>query len=141
MLVEAVEGSTHAYVEVGSVVWRDPTGEHVASVHSRIEVPARLTLLEGAAVNDSLAVETALYEEGLRRHAAGRLGEAMESFREYRRRFPAGVFAPEASVALMLEAKELGLVQEARTEANLFLEHFPTDPRASEVTSWREQLR
>ena len=137
VLVEAIDGRTLLQVIEGSVRWRDAQGEHLAPAGSRVEAPTRAPVPSAV---DSLAAETALYEDGLRQYGAGRLAEAGELFREYRRRYPSGVFAPETSVALMLAARARGQFEEARAEATDFLERFPTDPRAGDVAAWREQL-
>lgn len=137
VLVEAIDGRTFLHVIEGSARWRDAQGEHLAPAGSRVEAPSRALAPNSV---DSLAAETALYEDGLRQYGTGQLAEAGETFREYRRRYPSGVFAPETSVALMLAARERGRFDEARAEATDFLERFPTDPRARDVAAWREQL-
>lgn len=140
-LVDAIDGRTMLFVEEGSVTWRDERGEHVALAGTRIEVPPPTEAAAAEPERHGLAEQTTLYEQGLRDHQEGKLDEAMSHFREYRRQFPAGVFAPEACMALMLEARAVGRLDEARALADEFLRDFSSDPRAADVAAWREQLR
>jgi len=161
VLVEAAAGRTVLVVEEGSVVYRDASGTHRVDAGQRVVVPVELFVapsqdvagceglaggaidacLQKAAEGAGLAAQTALFERGLRAHEAGEYQRAAALFLEHQRRFPDGVFAPEVSIALMLEHRALGHTDAALAEVAAFLSRFPTDARASDVALWRAQIQ
>jgi hypothetical protein len=156
VLVEVTAGRTTVFVEEGEVVYSNDTGTRRARAGQRIIVPEGLPIaaalgspcegacqarIEEAARGNGLTAQTALYELGLRANEAGQLEAARAHFREYQRRFPDGVLAPETSIALMVAERSLGDISAARAEANAFLSRFTADPRAAQVEQWRQGLR
>jgi hypothetical protein len=104
---------------------------------ARLAGDARRACLAALADGQDLAAETALY--ALARDA--RAGEAIARLREYGRRFPRGVFAPEAALLLVDALDRAGAHDEATAAARSFVERFPDDPRAARVLRARAQPR
>jgi hypothetical protein len=155
-LVDVVSGQTVLAVDEGEVVYRTARGEWRLKAGERIVIndsvealavapPARIRTcadddagcLARVAQGSGLAAEMALYRRGLLARERGALGEAVAAMREYGRRFPAGTFAPEASITLMLSLEASGETGPALDEAQRFVEQFATDPRVAQVGTWR----
>jgi hypothetical protein len=164
VLCDVTADGTAIVVESGEVTWRGKkvaTGERfevravalaaplaIASAGAVVEgcdrqadAEAYEQCLARAAAGSGLPAEIAVYELGLRAHQRGELEIALRHFMAYRERFPDGSFAPEVSIATMLELKAQGRDADARAEASRFLTAFPGDPRRSDVRSWSEALR
>ena len=146
---------TRFSVETGEVTWRAGArsgravpGEAVALANGvpALKVAARGPRFEGCAGeapyeacldsvahDGGLAAETALFELGTLAHHRADFPAAIVHFRAYVTRFPEGVFAPEASIALMLALRRTGDAPGAAEEAGRFLARHPADPRAEQV--------
>ena len=93
-----------------------------------------------AAEGAGLAAETALFELGMAARDRGDVDKAVRQFRLYSERFPGGMFAPEASIVLMLTLRDANQLPEAVSEARRFLLRFPDEPRTLQVRRWAAQL-
>jgi hypothetical protein len=155
-LVDVVSGQTVLAVDEGEVVYRTARGEWRLKAGERVVIsdrvesmtvasPARIRAcgdddaecLSRVEHGSGLAAEMALYRRGLLAKERGALGESVAAMREYGRRFPAGTFAPEASITLMLSLDASGETGPALDEAQRFVERFAMDPRVAEVQTWR----
>ncbi len=160
-LFDVTAGSTVLAVESGEVAWRTARKSGVVKAGERITVKPQPTLAIAAslpavagcspgpgfskclaheAAGSGLAAEAALYALGMSAHERGDFVEAVRVFRGYATRFPSGVFAPEASIALMVDLTQDGRSDEARAEAARFAARFADEPRAEEIARWAEQL-
>lgn len=99
---------------------------------------ARLACLEKLSGGSGLAAQTALYALALTEADQGM--DARARWKEYQRRFPDGVFAPEVSLCLMSAQFAQGQRTEALGEAEAFLHRFPDDARARQVAAWRDAV-
>lgn len=96
------------------------------------EIAARRACLVRESQGHGIAAENALLELGLlERNQAGnrRLapGGALASLREYQRRFPTGILAPEVAIAITSTLAQAGDLGKACAEADAFLRRFPND--------------
>ncbi len=160
-LFDVSTGATLLAVESGEVAWRTPQKSGVVKAGERVTIKPPPTLaiaagvpaVEGCSRNagysacltreaegSGLAAQTALYALGMSAHERGALDEAVRVFRTYGERFPSGMFAPEASIALMVDLSQNGKAGEARAEARRFAERFADEPRAEEIARWAEQI-
>jgi ferric-dicitrate binding protein FerR (iron transport regulator) len=89
---------------------------------------ARRACFAQAAAGAGLLAENALYALGLlERDQAHDPGAALARFREYERRFPRGVLAPEVALARAATLLRAGRGDEACAVADAFLRRFPRD--------------
>lgn len=162
-LFDVSADATVVAVESGEVAWRTPRKNGVLKAGERMTVksmpPAMLKLaaavpavdgcaqgadyepcLSREAEGAGLTAETALYALALLAHERGELTRAIDLFRGYGERFPSGVFAPEASIGLMVDLKQDGKPDAARAEAGRFSSRFADEPRAADVARWSEQI-
>lgn len=102
--------------------------------------PGREACLTQRAAGTGLAAEFALYGLAMAARDRGAFGESARLFQSYADRFPAGTFAPEASIGRMVDLARAGQADDARAEAEAFGQRFPEDPRAADVAQWREEL-
>lgn len=100
----------------------------------------RSSCLRHESAGSGLGAEVALYELGSSEAKAGRAAEAQAAFDESLRRFPDGVFAPEAHLSLLVSLTESRHFTRAVAVARDFEARFPEDPRRSEVAALREKL-
>jgi len=117
-----------------------PRGVPLESCTSNPESRAYTACLAKAAEGSGLTAETALYELAVLAHERGELDEATRLFRAYGERFPEGVFAPEASIGLMIDLEQAGKPAEAAAEAARFPVRFSGEPRIEDVRRWAEQI-
>ncbi|MBL8949316.1 MAG: outer membrane protein assembly factor BamD [Myxococcaceae bacterium] len=150
-LLDVSSGATVLSVESGEAVYRSPGGggKLGAGAHVTIEAPKPVAVAAPAADSvaptpkpspSSLAAETALYHRAQKARAGGAHDEAVKVLREYQALYPAGLFAPEVSLALMGSLQARGELSEAAAEAGHFLERFPDEPQAARVKVWRKEL-
>lgn len=105
--------------------------------HANVEEAARC-LAEVAAGSD-LAAQNALFELALR--SRGQSSDAaIAQWREYLRRFPDGVLAPEAQVGIAVELTSSGRLSEALQETQRYLAKWSEEPSAREVVELRTRL-
>jgi hypothetical protein len=127
-VVPTVEASPA--VEQPSVVQAESPAR-VASARAR-------TTSEPRVDDRAFAEELALLDTARSKWRAGNAAGAIESASEYRRRFPAGRFVPEALFLLMQARLDLGQEQAAREVASELVRRFPNTPQ---VTRAREVLK
>lgn len=87
----------------------------------------------------TFAEELALLDTARSKWRAGNAAGAIQSASEYRRRFPAGRFAPEALFLLMQARLELKQEQDARNLASELVRRFPNTPHAARAREVLEQ--
>ena len=117
-----------------------PRGPLIESCRGSVEPAAYRKCLQAAAAGVGLAAEAALFELGMLAHDRGQIGEAVRLFQSYAERFPEGVLAPEASIALMVDLRHSGRLAEATAEAARFPLRFATEPRLDDVRRWASQI-
>jgi hypothetical protein len=161
---EVTAGATTLLAEESEVTWRTKSGSGAVAPHRKVSFDAAIELtavargprlesclggtggggyencVAAAAEGSGLAAQTALFELGMAARDRGDFEEAARQFRAYGARFPAGMFAPEASISLMHELKKAGRGAEASAEARDFPLRFPDEPRTEQVRRWAEQL-
>jgi TolA-binding protein len=165
-LFDVSASGTILSVESGQVAWRGSRGAGRAVTGEQVKVPAAASTLsvapkgpplegcvaeKGEAAYESclgvmaqgsgLAAQTALYELAMLAHERRQLEEAARRFQAYAQRFPEGAFAPEASIARMVDLREAGKSAEAADEAARFLSVFGDEPRVDDVRRFRGELR
>lgn len=140
--LEVTPAGTVLSVESGEVVWRTRTrsGTVRAGEQATIGEDSAPVVPPVPRPTPGLSAETALYEEAMRAHDAGKKDEALRLFRDHRARFPDGIFAPEVSIGLMLELQSAGQTRAAADEARAFSARFAADPRAESIRHWGERL-
>jgi TolA-binding protein len=164
-LFEVTDGTTRVLVESGEVAWRAkdrsgrvgagqavtiaravaalavaPRGPPVDACGAKAGSDAYRSCLQGEAMGEGLAAQAALFELGMIAHERGELGESVQLFRSYARRFPDGALAPEAAIALMVDLRGSGALSEASAEAAKFPERFPAEPRIDDVRRWAAEI-
>ena len=92
------------------------------------------------AADDKLAGQTALFSLGRLERQAGNLAEAASYGAMYERRFPEGVFGPEASAQLVADLDSLGKSHEGLEAAARFLARYPTNKSAGRVQLARARM-
>jgi TolA-binding protein len=100
----------------------------------------RVSCLRHESAGSGLEAQAALYELGLNEAKAGRVIEAQAAYDESLRRFPDGVFAPEAHLSLLISLTESRRFTRAVSVAKDFEARFTDDPRRAEVAALREKL-
>jgi hypothetical protein len=91
-------------------------------------VAARRACLVQESRGHGIAAENALLALGLlERNEGGNRRRALASFREYQRRFPTGILAPEVALAITSTLTLDGDLGKACAEADAFLRRFPQD--------------
>jgi hypothetical protein len=91
-------------------------------------VAARRACLGQESQGRGIAAENALLALGLlERNEGGNRRGALASFREYQRRFPTGILAPEVALAITSTLALDGDLGKACAEADAFLRRFPHD--------------
>jgi TolA-binding protein len=113
----------------------------VTTCPSRAPTLERLACLEDAARGSGLTGQNALYVLALMAEQGGRAASAVDLWRRYGGRFPDGVLAPEARVALLNDLVSLQRYPEALHEAEAFLSRYPHEPAAPQVLRLRDSLR
>lgn len=87
-----------------------------------------------ASAGDGLAAQNALYNLALlardQRHDGA---SALTLFQAYRRRFPQGPLAPEASLGILTELSQEGRYADAASEALRYLQAYPAEAKAAQV--------
>lgn len=105
------------------------------------EVAARAACYEEVAAGDGLDAQNAAYTLGLiARDELHDSAAALARFRDYQRRFPRGVLAPEAARAVVAELVAARRFAEACRAAERYQADFPDDGRAVEVALVRARL-
>ena len=89
---------------------------------------------------DGLAGQTALYSLARLERRAGRLSDAAAYGAMYGRRFPDGMFAPEASAQLVGDCASLGRLDEGVEAAGAFLRKYASNPSAPRIRLLRAEM-
>jgi hypothetical protein len=89
--------------------------------------PLRRECLARAAAGSGLEAQNALLSLGLLERELGDRPAALARFREYQRRHPRGVLAPEVALALVQTLMREGQPAEARAAAENYARRFPDD--------------
>ena len=105
-----------------------------SSCEAMRSLEAREACEEQAAAGEGLAAQNALYNLALlardQRHDGA---SALSLFQAYRRRFPQGALAPEASLGVLTELSQEGRYSEAASEATQYLKAYATEAKAPQV--------
>jgi hypothetical protein len=122
-------------------VHRLPAAPVITSCPSRAPMAERLACLEHAAQGAGLSAQNAQYVMALLTERSGDASSAVGAWRRYAERFPDGVLAPEARLALINDLVKLERYPEALAEAEAFLARFPREPVGPDVLRLTENLR
>jgi hypothetical protein len=113
----------------------------VAGCDPQLALDARRACLEKAAAGSGLAAQNALFALGvLERDELHDGPAAVSRWRGFQARFPDGLLASEASIAILGELVAQRRYPEAIEEAAAFQSQFADDSRAVEVGALRSSL-
>jgi len=117
---------------------RSPSADLCASI---TELDSRRACYVRVARGDDLAAQNAMLELGILEQEDAHDGaSALEYWRAYQKRFPAGALGPEASVAILGELITEQRLADARKETASFLANYPQDGRVGELRITRAAL-
>jgi hypothetical protein len=105
-----------------------------------LEPGRRSECLSGVAQGNGLEAQVALFELARLQVGAGEGGAAVETWRTSLARFPQGVLAPEARLAVLVALTQQRRFDEAVQAAREFEQTSADDPRRPDVTALRRQL-
>ena len=117
---------------------RSPSADLCAAI---TDLASRRACYVRVAQGDDLAAQNAMLELGMLEQDEAHDGaSALEYWRAYQKRFPAGALGPEASVAILGELLSEQKLADARKEAESFVARYPQDGRAGELRIKRASL-